>query len=162
MQLRECVEGSGQYYRWISSWSLLKQIHPGKLCGAVFLDQDFEELMQQMVGEGAWNNISPANVKRMMNNEWENGIKRGFDGSERTWNVTLPYDCATTTSREPVLRLSRCVTFTDKLPILMFGSQRTCPGNIRECDFANPSSCQRPNPECSSERRSMAKGEIYS
>ncbi|KAF2675108.1 hypothetical protein BT63DRAFT_420337 [Microthyrium microscopicum] len=87
MQLKECVEGKG------------------KLCGAVFIDQDFVELMQQMVGEETWDNINAASIKKMMNTEWENGIKRGFDGSERTWSVTLPYECSQ--GREPYLRLSR-------------------------------------------------------
>jgi hypothetical protein len=27
-----------------------------------------------------------------MHNEWENGVKRGFDGREREWLVTLPYE----------------------------------------------------------------------
>lgn len=48
----------------------------------VFLDQDFEQLMRQMVGEETWSKINLASIKRMMSKEWENSIKRGFDGSE--------------------------------------------------------------------------------
>jgi hypothetical protein len=59
-----------------------------------------------MVGEETWSRINPASIKRMMNNEWENGIKRGFDGSERIWNVTLPYEC-TGPGRDPVIRLRK-------------------------------------------------------
>ncbi|KAF2726578.1 hypothetical protein EJ04DRAFT_517742 [Polyplosphaeria fusca] len=73
MQLVECVEGSG------------------KLCGAVFLDQDFEELMKQIVGD-AWD-VPEHVIKRIVYAQWENGIKRGFDGQDRTWNITLPYEC---------------------------------------------------------------------
>jgi hypothetical protein len=73
MQLVECVEGSG------------------KLCGAVFLDQDFEALMKQLVGD-AWN-VPEAVIKDMMNTQWENGIKRGFEGQDKTWKITLPYEC---------------------------------------------------------------------
>jgi hypothetical protein len=73
MQLRECVKGSGS------------------LCGAVFLDQDFEALMDQFLGDY----VKPGDpaMKQIMNVNWENGIKRGFDGSERDWKVTLPYEC---------------------------------------------------------------------
>lgn len=73
MHLAECVEGSG------------------KLCGAVFLDQDFEALMKQLVGD-AWN-VPDGVIKGMMNTQWENGIKRGFEGQDKTWKITLPYEC---------------------------------------------------------------------
>ncbi|KAF2193120.1 actin-like ATPase domain-containing protein [Zopfia rhizophila CBS 207.26] len=86
MQLRECVEGSGD------------------LCGAVFLDQDFEALMEQLLGD-FWQ-IGDNAMKRIMNVDWENGIKRGFDGSERNWNVTLPYEC-TSRGAPPFITLSK-------------------------------------------------------
>jgi hypothetical protein len=73
MQLVECVEGSG------------------KLCGAVFLDRDFEALMKQWLGD-AWN-VPDSVIKTFMNTQWENGIKRGFDGKDRNWKLTLPYEC---------------------------------------------------------------------
>jgi hypothetical protein len=59
-----------------------------------------------MIGEETWNRISPSSIKKMMNNEWENGIKRGFDGSDRIWNVTLPYECSGP-GRDPVVRLRK-------------------------------------------------------
>lgn len=73
MKLAECVEGSG------------------KLCGAVFLDQDFEALMKQWIGD-AWN-VPDSVIKTLMSTQWENGIKRGFDGKDRNWKITLPYEC---------------------------------------------------------------------
>ncbi|KAF2267197.1 hypothetical protein CC78DRAFT_541863 [Lojkania enalia] len=73
LQLGECVEGSG------------------KLCGAVFLDQDFEGLMKQLVG-AAWN-VPDAVIKRIVDEQWENGIKRGFEGQDRNWKITLPIEC---------------------------------------------------------------------
>lgn len=91
MQLAECVEGSG------------------KLCGAVFLDQDFEDLMKQLVGD-AWN-ASEAAVKNMMNTQWENGIKRGFDGQDKTWQLTLPYECVQRGAL-PHLTLQKYVSIT--------------------------------------------------
>jgi hypothetical protein len=73
MQLAECVEGSG------------------KLCGAVFLDQDFEVLIKQLIGD-AWN-VPEGVIKGMMNTQWENGVKRSFEGQDKTWRITLPYEC---------------------------------------------------------------------
>jgi hypothetical protein len=73
MQLKECVEGSGS------------------LCGAVFLDQDFEALMQQWIGD-AWN-VPDSVIKTLMSTQWENGVKRGFDGKNRSWKITLPWEC---------------------------------------------------------------------
>jgi len=73
LQLEECVEGSG------------------KLCGAVFLDQDVEAMISQRLGE-AWD--VPQSVKNeMMNTQWEHGIKRAFEDQDRTWKITLPYPC---------------------------------------------------------------------
>lgn len=71
LQLKECVEGSG------------------KLCGAIFLDQDFESLMSQQVGD-AWN-VPEADKRELMSAQWENGIKRSFEGQDRPWRVTLPH-----------------------------------------------------------------------
>lgn len=73
MVLAECVEGKGQ------------------LCGAVFMDQDFEALMEQLVGD-AWD-VPASAISEMMNAQWENGIKRGFDGQSKSWTVRLPYEC---------------------------------------------------------------------
>jgi hypothetical protein len=73
LKLVECVEGSG------------------KLCGAVFLDQEFEALMKQVLGE-AWN-IPDSVIKGFMNSQWENGVKRGFEGQDKTWKITLPHEC---------------------------------------------------------------------
>ena len=65
----------------------------GGLCGAVFLDEDFEILLKQALGNEVWNKIEPNSLRRIMHNDWENGIKRGFDGRPRSWLVTLPYEC---------------------------------------------------------------------
>ena len=74
LQVKECVEGSG------------------KLCGAIFLDDDFERLMHQLIGD-AWN-VPESDKMELVNGQWENGIKRTFRGQDRRkWKVTLPYAC---------------------------------------------------------------------
>lgn len=65
----------------------------GGLCGAVFLDEDFEILMQQCLGDDFWNKIEPNSMRKLMHMDWENGIKRGFNGvNKRQWMVTLPHE----------------------------------------------------------------------
>jgi hypothetical protein len=73
MILAECVEGKG------------------KLCGAVFMDQDFEGLIKLLIGDEAWKAPTSA-VKELLNSQWENGIKRGFDDQPKEWKVRLPYE----------------------------------------------------------------------
>ncbi|KAI0023286.1 hypothetical protein F4780DRAFT_777062 [Xylariomycetidae sp. FL0641] len=72
LQVSECVEGDGA------------------LCGATFLDQDFGDFLKKRVGSEAWEKLDPSDIKKMMNNEWEHGIKCDFDGTERPYVVDLP------------------------------------------------------------------------
>lgn len=89
LQLKECVEGSG------------------KLCGAIFLDQDFEGLMSQQIGD-AWD-VPESDKKELMNVQWENGIKRTFEGQDRKWKVTLPHACFQR-GAPPFIQLEKYVT----------------------------------------------------
>ncbi|RYP20439.1 hypothetical protein DL765_002815 [Monosporascus sp. GIB2] len=72
--IRECVEGDGA------------------LCGATFLDQDFQLFIKKKIpgGNKAWENTEPAAISKFLNSEWEHGIKCDFDGSDRTWILDLP------------------------------------------------------------------------
>jgi len=69
--LKECVEGDG------------------KLCGAIFLDEEFENFIRRTMGK-YWTELSQDSIKKLMNDEWENGIKRGFDDEKRPWTVSVP------------------------------------------------------------------------
>jgi hypothetical protein len=74
LDLRECVEGDGG------------------LCGAIFIDQRFENLIAAMLSaEELFQGPRPEYLKKMMNREWENGIKRCFDTKQdQKWTVELP------------------------------------------------------------------------
>jgi hypothetical protein len=64
----------------------------GKLCGAIFLDEEFEKFIRQLMGK-KWMELSRSSIKKLMNDEWENGIKRSFDDDEqKTWTVTVPVE----------------------------------------------------------------------
>lgn len=73
MRLEECVEGKGQ------------------LCGAVFMDKDFEDLMKQLMGRSF--RAPESAIKSMMESQWENGLKKLFRGQDRDWTITMPYEC---------------------------------------------------------------------
>ncbi|KAI0808583.1 hypothetical protein GGR55DRAFT_198555 [Xylaria sp. FL0064] len=72
LSVSECVEGEGA------------------LCGGTFLDKEFESLLKSAVGEVSWNKMNGSDIRRMMNNEWEHGIKESFDGEPDYYTVELP------------------------------------------------------------------------
>ncbi|KAI1735230.1 hypothetical protein F4680DRAFT_453138 [Xylaria scruposa] len=72
MVVSECVEGDGA------------------LCGATFVDTAFETHMKRRVGPKSWDDMEVSAVRKMMNNEWEHGIKKDFDGSQEKYCIDLP------------------------------------------------------------------------
>lgn len=87
LQLKECVEGTGD------------------LCGAVFLDEDFQALMKQLVGN-TWN-VDDSNIQEIVRDRWEYGIKRQFVGQDRQWRITMPYDAVKTHGAPPEITLNK-------------------------------------------------------
>ena len=71
--MRECVEGQG------------------RMCGAIFVDEAFETMLRATLGD-KWKRLSDESKKNMTNNEWEFGIKRLFDDSDREWSVQVPIE----------------------------------------------------------------------
>ena len=82
MMVRECVEGKG------------------KMCGAIFVDEAFENMLRCALGD-RWKRLSISSKKTLLNNEWEFGIKRLFDDSNREWNVTVPREADSKGIRMP-------------------------------------------------------------
>ncbi|KAI0124242.1 hypothetical protein BJ170DRAFT_712255 [Xylariales sp. AK1849] len=72
LAVSECVEGDGA------------------LCGTTFLDEDFESFMKKTITSKVWDEMDRADIAKMLNNEWEHGIKPDFDGSGKSWVVDLP------------------------------------------------------------------------
>ncbi|KAJ2981907.1 hypothetical protein NUW58_g6569 [Xylaria curta] len=72
LTVSECVEGDGA------------------LCGSTFVDRAFEDLMEQRVGRMSWKLMDSSAVRKMMNSEWEHGIKKDFDGSQEKYCIDLP------------------------------------------------------------------------
>ncbi|TQN67607.1 Heat shock 70 kDa protein 12B, partial [Colletotrichum shisoi] len=66
----------------------------GELCGGVFLDEGFLNLIKKKVTPAAWAMVPKEEAANMLNCDWENGIKQRYEGQEtRTWNVRLPPEC---------------------------------------------------------------------
>ncbi|KAH7273994.1 hypothetical protein B0J15DRAFT_567509 [Fusarium solani] len=63
------------------------------LCGGVFLDENFLNLIKSKVPRGAWDQVSKAAEKRFLNDGWEHGIKPQFANQQRSWLVELPDAC---------------------------------------------------------------------
>ncbi|KAK4227814.1 hypothetical protein QBC38DRAFT_477037 [Podospora fimiseda] len=75
--LSECAEGTGG------------------LCGAVFLDQDFMSWLKQFSPLApVWSKTPVKDLKRMIRDSWEHGIKQEFDGQDKEFTIPLPYSCA--------------------------------------------------------------------
>jgi hypothetical protein len=65
----------------------------GKLCGGIFVDETFQTLIKQRIGQQRWEKLTRASKVKLMNDEWEFGIKRAFDGEpNKKWTCQLPPD----------------------------------------------------------------------
>ncbi|KAH0499383.1 hypothetical protein TgHK011_006583 [Trichoderma gracile] len=62
----------------------------GRLCGATFVDERFRNLLKHKMAWGTWNKLGEDGVARLMNNEWENGIKPQFCNDGRKWTLQIP------------------------------------------------------------------------
>ncbi|KAL7800433.1 hypothetical protein V8C43DRAFT_327236 [Trichoderma afarasin] len=62
----------------------------GKLCGATFVDERFRNLLKTKMPLASWETLGEDGVARLMNNEWENGIKPQFRNDGRQWTIQIP------------------------------------------------------------------------
>ncbi|GAW13738.1 hypothetical protein ANO14919_031270 [Xylariales sp. No.14919] len=72
LSVSECVEGEGA------------------LCGGTYLDKEFESFLKMSIGEFSWAKMNKSDIRKMMNNEWEHGIKAAFKGELDSYTVDLP------------------------------------------------------------------------
>ncbi|KAK0672629.1 hypothetical protein QBC41DRAFT_380636 [Cercophora samala] len=74
-KVKECVKGQGD------------------LCGAVFVDAAFAEILKDKFGDKRWKKLGDESRGRLLHDQWEHGIKSQFDGSKREWKFTMPWEC---------------------------------------------------------------------
>ncbi|KAL2685560.1 hypothetical protein Neosp_006660 [[Neocosmospora] mangrovei] len=65
----------------------------GGLCGGIFLDENFINLIKRKAPPGAWESVTKAEERRFLNDGWEHGIKPQFENQQKTWPVDLPDSC---------------------------------------------------------------------
>jgi len=76
----------------------------GGLCGGVFLDENFLDLIKRKVNPASWESVSVAEQKKFLNDGWEHGIKPQFSNQNRTWLVDLPDSCGGPASNSKLKR----------------------------------------------------------
>ncbi|CAG7557355.1 unnamed protein product [Fusarium equiseti] len=76
----------------------------GSLCGGVFLDENFLQLIKRKVKPASWESVSIAEQKKFLNDGWEHGIKPQFSNQNRTWLVDLPDSCGGPASNSKLKR----------------------------------------------------------
>ncbi|KAK1713751.1 uncharacterized protein BDZ83DRAFT_756722 [Colletotrichum acutatum] len=77
----------------------------GDMCGGVFLDEAFIELVKEKVTPQAWANIPKDDAASILNGDWEHGIKQQFNAQDRDWHIKLPPECqARGTSKRGIKR----------------------------------------------------------
>ncbi|KAL7798049.1 hypothetical protein V8C37DRAFT_418546 [Trichoderma ceciliae] len=62
----------------------------GKLCGAAFVDEHFRNLLRSKFPLDTWEKLGEDRIARLMNDEWENGIKPQFCNDNRKWLIQIP------------------------------------------------------------------------
>jgi hypothetical protein len=68
----------------------------GGLCGSIFVDNEFKLHLKQKLGS-RWAKISEASKMKLMHDDWEHGIKRNFQDTEKKeWTVKIPGEMAST------------------------------------------------------------------
>lgn len=88
--------------KWLAmsfpNWS---DFPPGKLCGAVRLDEAFESLLAQKLPRDLRKALAPAEMKRILDSNWENGIKPDFTNSDKSYPVQIPFSMSLASIRCP-------------------------------------------------------------
>ncbi|KAM3469534.1 hypothetical protein MY5147_006984 [Beauveria neobassiana] len=62
----------------------------GGLCGGIFVDQNFDDLITRKMGGSPWKGIDSADKRKFMKDSWENGIKSQFSGNDRSFFAEVP------------------------------------------------------------------------
>ncbi|KAL7973792.1 hypothetical protein HDV63DRAFT_413813 [Trichoderma sp. SZMC 28014] len=66
----------------------------GKLCGATFLDELFLAILREkldQISPDTWKTLEETGaLGRIMNNDWENGIKPQFRNTDQHWMIQIP------------------------------------------------------------------------
>lgn len=94
MRVKESVRGDGKHDIYMCVCIFVRSIQLmqliGKLCGATFVDERFQDLLRQKIPLNTWERLGDDGIARLMNIEWENGIKPQFSNDGRKWSIQIP------------------------------------------------------------------------
>ncbi|TID21337.1 actin-like ATPase domain-containing protein [Venturia nashicola] len=62
----------------------------GRLCGAVFLDEEFDRKLRGWVGRQKVAAIGEVAYRKLLDDNWERSLKKDFDGTDRDWSFPTP------------------------------------------------------------------------
>jgi hypothetical protein len=65
-------------------------ISSGELCGAILLDNGFLALLRDQIPPNTWHRIGGKALKRVLQSDWENGIKVQFSETSPDYEILLP------------------------------------------------------------------------
>ncbi|KZL68672.1 hsp70 family chaperone [Colletotrichum tofieldiae] len=91
----------------------------GGLCGGVFLDEAFIDLIKEKVTPQAWRKVPNDEAANVLNGDWEHGIKQQFDGQVRDWHIKLPPECVSKGISQQGIKRKRnlMLNLQDLLPV---------------------------------------------
>ncbi|KAM6531674.1 hypothetical protein FSOLCH5_001128 [Fusarium solani] len=89
----------------------------GGLCGAVFLDENFINLIKRKAPPGSWKFVTKAEERKFLNDGWEHGIKPQFENQQKTWPIELPDSCTKGPSKGLKRRITVDLSSADVLSI---------------------------------------------
>ncbi|UKZ77423.1 hypothetical protein TrVFT333_005144 [Trichoderma virens FT-333] len=101
----------------------------GKLCGATFVDERFRQLLASKIPLASWKKLGEDGIARLINNEWENGIKPQFCNDGRKWTIQVPIASRKRDHDQfscPEIKISNCLRqgLKDKIEILQSAGAR--------------------------------------
>ncbi|GKT98514.1 chaperone protein [Fusarium langsethiae] len=85
------------------------------LCGGVFLDEGFIELVKKKEPTISWASVSNPEKRKFLNDEWEHGIKPQFENQKRTWPIYLPDGCNSNSSASELKRRETLELSSDEI-----------------------------------------------
>jgi hypothetical protein len=59
----------------------------------VFVDEAFLVMLKKKFGAVKWAKMRTESRHAIIKTEWEHMIKPGFDGSEASWRINIPWEC---------------------------------------------------------------------
>ncbi|KAF5005551.1 hypothetical protein FDECE_8012 [Fusarium decemcellulare] len=91
LTVQESVKGDGNLLRHPPSQTMTDWYSLGDLCGAMFLDESFFVILKKLIPEDILEKMEDHDFRKIMNDEWEHGIKPSVSKESKSWDIPLPF-----------------------------------------------------------------------